>query len=193
MDRDITRVNFMTSVTVFCGSDQNPAMAQRFYEAGQMLAKHFDVVRFGGGLERGTMMGELAHGVLDAGGKLEGIISADYWPSHPDFPNGMTAIKVNSEIERNNITLSSDVIVIGPGQIGTLYEGFAALVSNRACLKNGEEPTPTFILDLDKFFNQLTGFLSQSFDVFDEPKANRNRYFQSVSGVDDLEGAIIAL
>ena len=177
----------MSSITVFCGSDKDPELAEKFYETGQMLVRHFDLVRFGGDISPGTMMGDLARGVLDNKGRLEGVISADYWPDNPDFPDGMRAIRVESEIERNHLTLSSDHILIGPGQIGTLYEGVAALSFNRARVKRGEDVKPVIFLNLNGFFNKLTGFLEHSFDTFNEPPANRDRYYTRVDSLEGLE------
>ena len=180
----------MTSVTVYCGADKNPAFSPKMYELGQVLAQKFDLVRYGGGLGDQTMMGELAKGVLDAGGALEGIISSDYWPNEPNFPKGMTAVKVANEAERNEITLSSDALIIAPGQIGTLYEGMASLAFNRARIKRDEAVKPAFLLSLDGYFNKLSGFIDTMFETFNEPVKDRGKYLKIVGDLNELKAAL---
>ena len=180
----------MSTVTVYCGADKNPEFAQEMYALGKMLARHFEEVVYGGGLENGTMMGELARGVLENGGRLKGVISKDYWKEGQIFPEGMTALAVRSEAERNAITLASDQIIVAPGQIGTLHESTAALAFNRARIKRDEPVKPLYLLDLKGFFSKLSGFLQDSFETFGEAEENKTRYYQRIGSVAQLSSKI---
>lgn len=129
------------------------------YELGSRLAFNGHSLVFGGG--NNGMMGAVARGVCDNGGKVTAI--APEWIREFDDPfKGYDEyIMTHSMDERKNLFLEkSDVFIIVPGGIGTLDEFFEVLT-----LKYLHRHSKTIILfNINGFYDMLMEMLVQMHD-----------------------------
>lgn len=111
------------SLCVFCGSTHglNPAFATATRELGQLLAsRRIDVVYGGGNV---GLMGVLADAVLDAGGRITGVIPHALVARELAHQRLTESHVVHSMHERKALMAElSDAFVAVPGGIGTLEE-----------------------------------------------------------------------
>ncbi len=145
------------TVSVFCASSNHvPATYLRAAEQlGRLLAEEGVAVWFGGG-DFG-LMGSLARGVMDAGGKITGII--------PEFMvrNGWAHAEVEQIVVRDmaerkgKLIRESDGIIALPGGAGTLEELSEALVSKQL----GFITAPVVILNSGGFYDGLLSFFDR--------------------------------
>ena len=129
------------------------------YELGSKIALNNYSLVFGGGND--GMMGAVAKGVFDNGGKITAI--APEWINAFDDPfKGYDEyIKTDSMDERKNLFLEkSDVFIITPGGIGTLDEFFEVLT-----LKYLHSHSKTIILfNINNFYDKMIEMLHQMHD-----------------------------
>ncbi len=113
------------SLGVFCGSanGKNPAFIKAAYELGQLLGKKGIRLIYGAG--HTGMMGAVAEGALDAGGKVVGIIN-DLLQSREVQRLKLTELKVlpSMHVRKDAMFEASDAFCVLPGGIGTLDEVF---------------------------------------------------------------------
>ncbi len=147
----------LKTVSVFCASSNHvPATYLREAEQlGHLLAEEGIAVWFGGG-DFG-LMGYLARGVMDAGGKITGVIPEfmvrNGW-AHPEVEQFV--VKDMAERKRKLIR-ESDGIVALPGGAGTLEELSEALVSKQL----GFISSPVVILNSEGFYDGLLSFFDR--------------------------------
>lgn len=144
------------SVCVYCGSSKGDrweyAAAAR--ELGALFAKRNICLVFGGGSV--GLMGVLADAVLEAGGKVTGVI-----------PNGLRTRELAHEGVTEMIAVDSmharkqrmvdlaDAFIALPGGIGTLDE----LFETWTWLQLGIHGKPVGVLNVAGYYDQLLGFL----------------------------------
>ena len=146
----------LKNVCVYCGSAKgsNPAYAQAARALGSALAREkIRLVYGGGGI---GMMGEIARGVEDAGGKVLGIIP-DFLVAREHAAQGRREIvRVRDMHERKRTMFErADAFVALPGGIGTLEEFFEVL-SWRTL---GLHTKPIVILDVGGYWQPLAQLL----------------------------------
>jgi len=142
----------MKRVLVFCGSSpgNHPAYVKIAYELGASLAsKNIELVY--GGAQIG-LMGAVANGVLDNGGKVIGVI--------PKFLNqkevvhtGLTelfTVETMHERKAKMMILAHSIIAL-PGGYGTLEELFEAMTWSQLELHR----KPIGILNINGYYNYL--------------------------------------
>jgi uncharacterized protein (TIGR00730 family) len=146
----------MTALCIFAGasSGNNQLFIDQASELGQRLARRgYDLV-YGGG--RTGMMGAFADGAISAGGQVTGIIPQfleDREISHTDVSQ---LIITNSMHERKaRMYQGASGFVILPGGLGTLDETMEVMTWIQLRLLKAE----IFILDLDEYWQPLTGML----------------------------------
>lgn len=144
---------------VYCGSSTgaNPAFAEAARVLGGVLAARGCDVVYGGG--NVGLMGVLADAVLDAGGRITGVI-----------PHGLVARElahqrvthlhvVQTMHERKaKMAELSDAFIALPGGFGTLEE-FAEAVT---WTQLGVQRKPCGLLNVDGFYDHLLAFLSHA-------------------------------
>lgn len=146
----------MKRLAVYCGSSMGsaPAFAERAHVLGQrMAARGIDLV-YGGG--RRGLMGVVADAVLDAGGKVYGVIPqalVDLEVAH----TGLTELHVVQTMHERKARMTelTDAFVAIPGGIGTLDELFEAWSWNAL----GYHAKPFALLNEDGFWDELLAFL----------------------------------
>lgn len=129
------------------------------YELGLKIALNNHSLVFGGGND--GMMGAVAKGVYDNGGKITSI--SPWWINEFDdpFDDYDECIKTDSMDERKKLFLEkSDVFIIVPGGIGTLDEFFEVLT-----LKYLNRHSKKIILfNINQFYDKMIDMLHQMHD-----------------------------
>ncbi|MEO7411578.1 MAG: TIGR00730 family Rossman fold protein, partial [Sphingomicrobium sp.] len=152
----------MEKLAVYCGSadGNDPAFAQAAVDlARTMAAAGIDLV-YGGG--RLGLMGVMADTMLDAGGRVYGVIPqalVDKEVAH----TGLTELyTVDTMHERKaKFTELSDGFVCLPGGIGTLDELFEAWTWNAL----GYHAKPFCLLNVNNFWSPLGDFMDHVRDA----------------------------
>ena len=129
------------------------------YELGLKIALNNHSLVFGGGND--GMMGAVAKGVYDNGGKITSI--SPWWINEFDdpFEGYDECIKTDLMDERKKLFLEkSDVFIIVPGGIGTLDEFFEVLT-----LKYLNRHSKKIILfNINHFYDKMIDMLHQMHD-----------------------------
>ncbi|ROL58397.1 TIGR00730 family Rossman fold protein [Bacteroidetes/Chlorobi group bacterium Naka2016] len=148
-------------VTCFCASSNrvDKYYLESAYNLGSILARNSKTVIYGGG--KVGLMGSLAQGVLDNGGKIIGVIPK-FMQKYELGHNGITKlIEVNTIHEREELMINkADCIVALPGGTGTFEELLQALTWKRLKLI----PTPIIIGNLKNYYNPLIQQLNKAVD-----------------------------
>ena len=145
-------------VCVFCGSKHGarPEYADAARAMGSALVAAGTDLVYGGG--RVGLMGVVADAVLDAGGRVTGVIP-DHMSGREVAHHGLTDLRVvGSMHERKALMYElSDGFVALPGGLGTLEELFEITTWSQL----GLHAKPTGLLDVAGFYTPLVGFLDQ--------------------------------
>lgn len=169
------------SAAVFCGSKpgNNSLFCQHAFALGKiMAAKNIELI-YGGGNK--GLMAAVANGVLEAGGRVTGIIPQvlTEWEHQHD---GITELIVveNMHVRKRMLYEKAAAAIILPGGFGTLDELFEMLTWNQLSIHD----KPIIILNSGGFYNALLahmqmmmseGFLynpvETTFKVVDTPEA----------------------
>lgn len=152
---------------VFCGSRSGSQVA--YVDAarglGRALAERDVELVYGGG---GTgMMGAIADGCLEAGGRVIGVIPRDLFEAE-HLHTGLTEVVATSGMHERKLRMTelASAFAVLPGGYGTLDETFEAITWQQLRIHN----KPLGLLDTDGFFQPLlalldhlesTGFISR--------------------------------
>ena len=148
----------MKSICVYCGSNAGSKViyTERAAALGDRIAKEGLRLIYGGG--NVGLMGVVANAVLEAGGKVTGVIPkqlADWEVAH----RGLTELEiVGSMHERKSRMFDlSDGFVTLPGGFGTMEEIFEMLTWRQLGIGN----KPCAFLDVDGFYAPLIGMIDR--------------------------------
>lgn len=146
-------------VTCFCASSNKVGQSylDSAYELGAILALNKKTVIYGGG--KVGLMGRLAQGVLDNGGKIIGIIPK-FMQKYELGHNGITKlIEVQTMHEREELMITkADCIIALPGGCGTIEELLQAITWKRLKII----PTPIIIGNINNYFSHLIQQLNKA-------------------------------
>jgi uncharacterized protein (TIGR00730 family) len=149
----------MKSICVYCGSNSGskPAYTERAAALGDRIAKEGLRLVYGGG--NVGLMGTVANAVLEAGGKVTGVIPkqlADWEVAH----RGLTELHVVESMHERKAKMAelSDGFVALPGGIGTLEE----LIEVYTWSYLGIHSKPLGLVNTDGYYDGLTAFLDHS-------------------------------
>lgn len=149
----------MKTICVYCGS-ANQAFRKYFQAARQMgetLARHSLTLVYGGG--RTGLMGALADSVLEAGGKVIGVIVASM--NTPELVHTrLTHLEVTGTIHQRKARMYAlaDGYIALPGGYGTLDELFETLTWAQI----GEHQKPVGLLNVDGYYDHLLEMLDRA-------------------------------
>ena len=151
----------MNRVCVFCGSShgRNPAYASAARALGRALAaRHIGVVYGGGNV---GLMGVLADAVLEAGGRITGVIPHAL-VARELAHQGLTELHVVDSMHERKALMAglADAFVALPGGFGTLEE-FAEAVT---WTQLGLQAKPCGLLNVAGFYDGLLGFLAHALE-----------------------------
>ncbi len=146
-------------VAVYCGSS-NHVDAHWFDLArgvGEHLAKADIEVVYGGG--NVGLMGAVANGAIDSGGRVRGVIPSRLQGREIEHPNITELMVVPSMSERKNLMLHlADAFVALPGGFGTFEEIFE--VATLTIL--GYHDKPVGLLNARGYYDGLLSFLAHA-------------------------------
>ena len=118
----------MKSVVVFCGSSEgdHPSFCAEAYRLGAVLAKRETTLVYGGA--KIGVMGKVAQGAIEAGGKVIGIIP-EFLKKREVFHNELTELIITKDMHERKMLMHemSEAIIMLPGGFGTLEEFFEML------------------------------------------------------------------
>ncbi|MCX6335715.1 MAG: TIGR00730 family Rossman fold protein [Bacteroidetes bacterium] len=149
------------SLAVFCGSQSgiDPMYVQHALELGELMAKNQIILVYGGGNK--GMMGAVANGVIDNGGKVIGVIP-ELLLAWEAAHKGLTDLRVVADMhvrKRMMYDLCESAVVL-PGGHGTLDELFEIVTWNNLKIHNKK----IFILNTNGYYNPLIGHLQNMFE-----------------------------
>lgn len=149
----------MKSICVYCGSSigSSPSLADAARELGQTLAASNLELIYGGG--RVGLMGVLADAVLEAGGRVQGVIPqalADREVAHA----GLTQLHVVDTMHQRKAMMAelSDGFIALPGGLGTFEELFEIWTWAQL----GMHTKPIGLLNVASYFDLLLQFLDHA-------------------------------
>jgi len=153
-------MNQLSSVCIFCGSRSgfNPVYHKESYLLGHLLAKSDVRLVYGGG--NVGLMGAVARGALDNGGKVSGIIPR-FLAAKERIGNSLDeldeAIITDNMHERKMLMYEkADAFVALPGGIGTLEE----LIEQLTWAQLGQHRKPIVLANFDGFWEPLLALLA---------------------------------
>ena len=148
----------LRAVAVFCGSlpGHDPVFREAATSLGGLLAERGITLVYGGG--RVGLMGAVADGALQAGGRVIGVIPralVDRELAH----RGLSDIRVTGSMHERKATMAelSDAFVALPGGAGTLDELFEAWTWTML----GIHTKPCALLDVAGFYAGMRAHVEQ--------------------------------
>ena len=171
-------------IAVYCGSaaGADPAFAEAARILGQAMAeRNIDLV-YGGG--RLGLMGIVADTVLEAGGKVYGVIPEALIAAEVAHTGCTELFKVADMHERKaRMTELCDAFVALPGGIGTLDELFEAWTWNAL----GYHAKPFCLLNVNGFWDGLTGFMDDVRDNGFLSEARRGQLLKAETAAEAID------
>ena len=176
------------SVCVYCASSNAcaPHYREAAYRLGRELAAAGHAVVYGGG--RVGSMGALAAGVLDAGGRIVGVIPRfmrDLEWGH----GGLSELHVVEDMRarKHQMLARARAVVALPGGTGTLEELLEAMTLKRLGLFSG----PIVLVNTGGYFSHLNALLEAAIEQrFMDPV--HRALWQLVPEPSDVAGALSA-
>ena len=177
-------------LAVYCGSaaGADPAFDEAARALGRVMAgRGIDLVYGGGKL---GLMGAIADAVLDAGGKVYGVIPQSLIP-HEVAHRGCTELITVATLHERKAKMTDlcDAFVVLPGGIGTLDELFEAWTWNAL----GYHAQPFCLLNVNGFWDGLAQFMDHVVASGFLSEARRSQMVEAASpgeAIDLLEAAV---
>ncbi|WP_340198437.1 TIGR00730 family Rossman fold protein [Ascidiimonas sp. W6] len=148
----------MKSIVVFCGSSEgnDQHIIKEAYELGKCLAKQNITLVYGAA--HIGIMGQVASGCLDHGGKVIGVIP-DFLKIKEVYHTGLTELIVTKTMHERKLIMHdlSEGVITLPGGYGTLEELFEMITWGQL----GLHTKPVGILNVSGFYNDLLAMLEK--------------------------------
>lgn len=148
-------------VCVFCGSNtgKNPVYSQAAATLGQYLAqRQIELVYGGGGI---GLMGAIADAVLNAGGKVTGVIPEFLSAKEIAHPGLNQMYVVQSMHERKaKMAQLADAFIAMPGGLGTFEEFFEVVTWAQLQLHQ----KPCGLLNIHNYYDPLLALLDRALE-----------------------------
>lgn len=145
----------MRSIAVFCGASDgyNEIYREAAYEVGQVLAERNIHVVYGGA--KVGLMGALADGVLQHGGKITGVIPT-FLKTKEVAHEGLTELITVDSMHDRKIKMHElcNGVITMPGGWGTMDELFEMLTWGQL----GLHSKPIGLLNVNGYFDALKAF-----------------------------------
>ncbi len=149
----------MKAICVYCGSADNvhPDFLLAARQMGETLARRGLTLIYGGG--RTGLMGALADGVLERGGRVIGVIVESMNTPALAHP-GITRLEVTPLIHQRKARMYelADAYIALPGGYGTLDELFETLTWAQI----GVHAKPVGLLNVNGYFDPLLAMLDRA-------------------------------
>ncbi len=148
----------MKSIAVFCGSSNgnSPIYLTSAYLLGSLLAQSEIEVIYGGA--KIGMMGALADGALEQGGKVVGVIP-DFLRSREIAHQGLSKLIIVETMHDRKLIMSElcEGVIAMPGGFGTMDEVFEMLTWGQL----GLHQKPVALLNVNGYFDPLIQFIGK--------------------------------
>lgn len=173
------------SVTVYCGASESckDIYKQAATEVGHFIGENSWDLYFGAGSK--GLMGRVAQGCLEKGGRVHGIGFENEFLSQSEPPcSNLTTLHISKTIHDRKQILhtSGDLIVVLPGGVGTLDELMEALTWQYLEINTA----PIVILNINGFWNLLEHLLDHLYEErFIKDKSRL--HYHVVSSIDALK------
>lgn len=151
----------MKRIAVYCGSSlgSKPIYNQSALELGNTLANHNIELVYGGA--NVGLMGAVANGVLDGGGKVIGVLPYFLASKELEHKSITELILVDNMHERKaKMSKLADGFIALPGGFGTMEELFEMLTWAQLALHN----KPIALLNIDGYYDALLVFIETMID-----------------------------
>ena len=149
-------------ITVFCASNEGtePSFMEDAYKLGAWIAGQGHTLVYGGC--RTGLMGAVADGALDAGGKVIGVLT-DIPRIQDRRHHGLTEyIETQTLAERKSILMERpQVFITLPGGLGTLDE----LGDVLSLIRAGVDSRPCVVYDAGGYYQPLQAFFQEMLDA----------------------------
>ena len=155
--------NKQISVSVFCGAEEGNKKyyAQMANNLGKLLAKNKMRLVYGAGGK--GLMGCVARGVLDNGGKIFGVTTKIIAAFEKPIKGTKTKYTPNIQKRKRTFIDNSDAFIVLPGGFGTFDELFDLLTGKEIINKYNEEVAskkinetrPIIIVNYKGYFKQF--------------------------------------
>ncbi|MBN2041800.1 MAG: TIGR00730 family Rossman fold protein [Spirochaetes bacterium] len=149
----------MNKICVFCGSScgNNPVYTEAAKELGRLFAANNITLIYGGA--KVGIMGVLADEILEAGGKVTGIIPKFLRDSEVAHNDLTELILVTTMHERKDLMQKeADGFIAMPGGLGTIEEIFEMITWGQLNLHK----KPCAFLNINGFYDLINGFLENA-------------------------------
>lgn len=172
----------MKSITVFCGSSfgSDEIYKEQATLLGETLAKQNIQLIYGGA--NVGLMGAVADGVLNAGGKAIGVLPY-FLQSKEIAHNKLTELILVETMHERKTKMNDlcDGVIVLPGGYGTLEEFFEMITWAQL----GLHKKPIAVLNIDGFYNDLIKLLQTMVDKGFLKQINRDMLLIS-NNIDEL-------
>ncbi|MCQ2567310.1 MAG: TIGR00730 family Rossman fold protein [Mogibacterium sp.] len=154
------------NITVFCGAvtGNDPAFKETATELGRWMAENGHALVYGGG--KAGMMGAVADGVLDNGGKVIGV-TPGFFVDRDEIHSDLTELIVvkNLSERRNEMMELGDAFVALPGGMGTLDEISEIIANNRLRQFDTASGTkPAILMNVNGYYDTLLDHFKNMMD-----------------------------
>ena len=143
-------------IAVFCGSGRgvNPIFAEKARQLGQLLVQQGHELVYGGG--KTGLMGVIADSVLEAGGKVYGVMPVTLTDKEIQH-SGVTELFIVADMHERKAKMAelADAFIAMPGGIGTLEEIFEIWTWGQL----GYHYKPCGFFNINGYYDQLLGFI----------------------------------
>ncbi|MYB33603.1 MAG: TIGR00730 family Rossman fold protein [Gammaproteobacteria bacterium] len=164
----MAKTSTVKQLCVFCGSKpgNGPAYTEAATALGHAIGKRNMNLTYGGSSM--GLMGTVADAVLEAGGKVTGVIPEVLFDHEHDHPGITRLITVKNMHQRKEVMSSlSDGFIALPGGFGTFEELLEAVTWSQ--LKIHDKPIG--ILDIEGYYGFLAAFIEHAIETgFINPK-----------------------
>lgn len=149
-------------ITVFCASNEgtDPSFMEDAYALGAWIARQGHTLVYGGC--RTGLMGAVADGALDAGGKVVGVLTDILRIQERRHPGLTEYIETATLAERKAILMERpQAFITLPGGLGTLDE----LGDVLSLIRAGVETRPCVVYDAGGYYQHLRAFFQEMLDA----------------------------
>ncbi len=162
------------NICVYCSSSNylNEKFYKLAYELGEKIAKNGDSLIYGG--SNCGMMGKVAQGVINNGGKVTGIIPKAIIEKGVVNPQASNVIISNDMNDRKQMMEEkADIFIALPGSFGTMDEIFQVIVTKQLSYHK----KAVIFMDIDDYYKPLFEMMENFYKYGFAREYNRELYY----------------
>ncbi|KAI9279077.1 hypothetical protein BY458DRAFT_452353 [Sporodiniella umbellata] len=157
LEQPANKPTVIKSVCVYCASStgNDPVYVQEAEKLGELLAKNNIRLVYGGGSV--GLMGAVAKGVLNNGGKTFGVVPEVFY-KHGSKQPGDFKVVPDMHTRKKIMADESDAFIVLPGGYGTMEEMFEMITWSQLNIHS----KPILLLNTKKFFDLCIQWIEQA-------------------------------